>query len=178
MKPAWARSGRNGPVRKFRDLSFFACEGLIAIYDARDGEYVVAAPDDFTYRADGLAAKSRTARHESEMKLWQRLEQRQTEQFANDARAASKEAKAMGDPSDPLVQAWWRLHSRKTKVSLSAGTDKAGYPDLPIVDLGKFTGKTATIEGVATHVDNVPKIHQGPRRKARGPGLVLSSDLL
>lgn len=182
-KPAWARKARTGPIRKFRQQEFFACEGLIVIYDNRPTTPVeevcaVSTPDDFVYRAEALAAQSKKAGNRASLKPWERQIQDELDAYARDAKEAAKEAKYMGDPSSPAVQAFWARHRRNSTVSLSAGSNREAYPDLPEVDLGTFTGRTADIDGVAARVDNVPTIHREPRRKPRGKGLILSSDVL
>jgi hypothetical protein len=123
---------------------FFACEGLVAVFDERDDEeeYVVITPGDFKERAVGLGEMgSKMAKDE---RKWMRTEGQAMRQAANDMLETAKEAIHMGDPSDPAVQAYWARHrtNRTIKVSLSAGSDEAGYPELPKVDLGKFTGRT------------------------------------
>lgn len=176
MKPAWALTARTGPVRKYKDLSFFACEGLIAVHDDRDGSYTAVTPDDFTKRVEMLEKKSKKAKADCELTPSQRQYRRSVVQFAADMTEAVKEAKYMGDPSDPQVMAFWQRQRKNSTVRLSAGSDAAGYPDLPEIPLGNITGRTAAVDGQLSTAD-VPTIHTPPRRKNRS-GLILAADVL
>lgn len=180
-KPVWTHGGRTGPARKFQGLVVFACEGLICILDERDGkegEATIVTPADMQFR---IAAVMRQYRSQTraELKKWQRAELDAKISGANDLEACIKEARNMGDPSDPAVQAWWSRHRRSSTVrfGVSAGSDKEGYPDLPILPLGKYTGRTAAIDHEAVvppnvHSSQFPKIHRRPMKKNRG-GIIL-----
>lgn len=181
QKPAWVGSGRTGPVRHFVNLVVFACEGLICIIDERpgesEGEYVVVLPDELDNRVKQLA---KPYRNQTRMDLpsWKRREHDAQQRGFQDCKECIKEAKAMGDPSDVQVQAFWARHRRSStvRISFSPGCDPAGYPSLPPLPLGKFTGKTASIDGELKFPSNTDsdfaKLHQPPRRKNR-PGLIL-----
>jgi hypothetical protein len=123
--------GRRGPSRYFKQLRFFACEGLMVIIDEREtrtnekgevieeGDVRVLLPLEFkmrcrqflrTYRDKTYAEHTPTRR--SEIKLWHK-------QLAEGLEAV-KEAQEMGDPSDPRVQEYWAKHHGKPYVSLSS----------------------------------------------------------
>ena len=176
MKPGWAVVGRCGTQYRHKDLVFFACEGLIAVCDERkhikdDERYTVIFPDELTERMQALADFSEPFKSAPE--AWQREEYRVCQAAAQAAKDCVKEAKYMGDPSDPAVQAFWRLHrpGHKSRVSLSAGTNASGYPELPKLSRGQTTGRTA--EGVPlTSVTGEMLVHKPARRKNRS-GLIL-----
>lgn len=178
-KPAWSIGARQGPLRRHKQLVFFACEGLVVLRDERehrqDADYETLTPTDFERRANGLgvfASKCKAADPP-----WLREEGRLCEKAANEMLETVTEARNMGDPSDPAVQSFWARHrGRKSTVSLRAGTDAAGYPDLPGVDRGPRTGRTAepgqqmdTTVAEANHV----RIHKPPKKKPRS-GLILN----
>lgn len=175
-KPAWSNSGRTGPARRYQKLLVFACEGLVAVCDERpqyEGEFTVVTPSDMEERINAEARRYRN-KTRSELSKWQRQEYDEIISGCQNVKECVKEARAMGDPSDPAVQAWWARHRRSStiRISLSPGNDAKGYPDLPIVPLGKRTGRTANIEGEAVvppnvHSKDFPKIHRPARKKSR-----------
>lgn len=170
--PRWAAQARTGQIRRYKQLTFFACEGLIALYDERhpQEDYNVILPADFERRATELARFGKECLATDSAKSLREVG-RECVAGANDMVAAVKEARFMGDPSDPAVQAFWALHKpgSKSTISLRAGCDAAGYPDLPEVSRGKLTGKTAAVDGQAALVDNAThlRLHRPPRRKQR-----------
>ena len=185
-KPAWANSARTGPVRPFKELVVFACEGLLAVVDERpgksEGEYTVVTPSDMEERVRAL---NRTYRGITRSQLDTRGREQYDKQTSGSQNLMEciKEARAMGDPSDPAVQAWWSRHRRSStvKINFSPGCDPAGYPTLPKVDLGKRTGRTAAIDGEAAVPSNTAKrdkfhIHQQPKRKPRSSKDVIILD--
>ena len=183
-KPAWAIGGRTGPVRSFQGLSVFACEGLICVIDERpgkkEGEATIVMPNDMQKRVNAVMRKNtRMKQATCEMKPWQRQEQEKRVNGANAVVVCIREARDMGDPSDPAVQAWWSRHRRSSTIRLGvhAGSDKEGYPELPVVPLGKKTGKTAAIDHEAVvppnvHAGDFPVIHKRPVKKSRGGVIV------
>lgn len=156
-------------MRRHKQLVFFACEGMIALYDERHPEedYGIHYVADFEERArelNRLGADMAKAENPKSFREEGRI-------FVAGAQAmleAVQEARFMGDPSDPAVQSFWaKARTRKTRVSLHQGTDRAGYPDLPQVDRGKLTGKTANVDGKADLIDASThmRIHKPARRK-------------
>ena len=183
VKPAWSLGARQGPLRRHKEIVFFACEGLIAMLDERthDEEYVVVTPDDFQKRAQGLADLGKPMAKDSQK--WMRTDGRAMLAAANDMVTTVKEAEHMGDPSSPAVRAWWQKHRRNSTVSFSEGSDPAGYPTLPEMPVGKFTGRTAdagapadTAGGIIIGGGDSTKIRRKPKKKARG--LILTPDIL
>jgi len=180
-KPAWAVGARQGPIRRHKQVVWFACEGLIAIYDERthDEDYLVVTPTDFAARAKGLGEMGQKMAKGDQK--WMRTEGQAMRAAANEMLESVKEARAMGDPSDPAVQAYWARHRSNStvRISLSAGSDPEGYPDLPEVPLGKFTGRTAepgeSLAGAVQLADD-NRIRKKPKKKKQG--LILSSDVL
>ena len=176
MKPGWAVVGRCGTQFRHKKLVFFACEGLIAVCDERDHiktdeRYSVIFPNELTERMQALADFATPFK--SSPVAWEREEYRMCMAASQAAKDCVKEAKYMGDPSDPAVRAFWQKHQpgKKSRVSLSAGTNAAGYPELPKLSRGANTGRTAT--GVPlTAVTGEMLIHKPARRKNRA-GIIL-----
>lgn len=177
MRPAWTTGARTGPIRKFEDLKLFACEGLICIIDERphkqDEQYSVVTPSDLEER---IRALSKTYRNKTPAMM------DKSERVLHNSRLAGiqncdeciKEARYMGDPSDPAVQAFWARHRRQStvKISFSPGCDPAGYPELPSLPKGKNTGKTVLPDATVAAGQAIPTIHVPPRKKNRN-GLIL-----
>lgn len=173
-KPAWSNGGRTGEVRRFQNLVIFACEGLIAVCDERpqyEGEFTVVTPADMQRRIKACDQPYRNQTR-SELLPWQRQEYDQIKQGCAAVAECIKEAKDMGDPSDPAVQSWWRRHRRQSTVSLSAGTDIKGYPKLPDIDLGRDTGRRAEVDGQARLVNGRHAKHHPPQPKLSGGKLI------
>jgi hypothetical protein len=159
-KPAWAMSARTGPVRTFIKMKIFACEGMVCIVDERQGkddDFTVVAPSELMLRLKELNRPYRN-RNKAEMTPWQRQEHNELQNASNNCEECVKEARYMGDPTDPLVQAFWAKQRRNVTMSFAPKTDSAGYPKLPPLPLGQFTGRT-------TNVDSLPIIHPPPRKK-------------
>jgi len=127
---------RKGPSRYFKQQRFFACEGLVVIVDERpsridqanvtveEGDCVVLTPKDFKAR---LKAITRTYRNKnySEMLKWQGSERKAYHLQAREGYETIREAQDMGDPSDPVVQAYWAKHRGKSYVTFSSSPDLA-----------------------------------------------------
>lgn len=133
-KPTWSNKGRTGPVYAYRQLEWFACEGMIVMMDSRpeirevDRTTVITA-DEFATRAyyfAGMAAARPQIKHQ-----WQRQKLREILSAVNDITSAVADAKRMGDPDDPAVQLWWQTHYRKGSPRKRPGTetDAEGYQE-------------------------------------------------
>ena len=161
-KPAWSASARTGPVRRFRSLVCFACEGLVVIIDERDGategDFTAVTPSDMEER---LCALSRMYRNKTRSMLETAVRDTHDADRRGIANIAEcvKEAREMGDPSDPRVQAYWARHRKKSGivVPFSAGNDAAGYPQLPVAPAGIPTTRLPTAGAVL--------LHKSPRRR-------------
>lgn len=176
MKPVWATAGRTGPVRDYVDLKVFACEGLVVIIDERpgktEGEYSVVTPTELEHRIKEI---NQPYRNQGRMDLpaWKRQEYDKQKAGSQNCLECVKEARYMGDPSDPKVQLFWATQRRRSKVriSFSAGSDPAGYPQLPDVSLGKMTGRMAAIDHellTQQIIISENYIHVPPKPKRRG----------
>jgi hypothetical protein len=171
-RPTWSAHARTGQTRRHKKLVFFACEGLIMLYDERKPEedYNVILPADFERRATELARFGRECAAADSSRAM-REEGRECIAGADDMIACVREARFMGDPSDPAVQAFWARHrpGHKSTVSLRAGSDAAGYPEFPEIERGKNTGRTVAVDGQAALVDEsiALRLHRPPRRKKR-----------
>ena len=184
-KPAWAAGARTGPVRSFMQLKLFACEGLICIIDERpekgEGSFTVVTPSDLEERVHAVNKKYRN-QTPAQMNKNQRELHYQRVNGGNNCIECVKEARHMGDPTDPAVQNFWMKHRRNSTFTFnfSPGADPAGYPTLPPVDPGKFTGRTAEVDGQIVKSQNLPnrsemRIHKPPKRKSRN-GLIILED--
>ena len=106
-KPAWSAGARQGPLRRHKQLVFFACEGLIALFDERekaqatDDVYTIMTPASFAERATALASFAKKVRASDAP--WQRQEGREMGRAALDMEETIKEACDLGDPVDPAV---------------------------------------------------------------------------
>jgi len=122
QKPVWSVGSRTGKVRKFLDLSIFACEGLICIIDERPGEKhgecKIITPAELMERITSLNIPYRG---ETRVDLPKRMRRKHDLQVQGSQNCVEciKEARAMGDPSDPKVQEYWRRHRSNNTVSMS-----------------------------------------------------------
>jgi hypothetical protein len=173
--PNWAQGARQGELRRYMKLAFFACEGYVVLYDERHPEedYNVLTCEEASHHAEALRDMGKDM-VKAENKPSTRELGRQYLAGASDMYESVAEAKGMGDPTDPAVAAWWSRHrpGRKSRVSLHAGIDRAGYPALPEVHPGKFTGRTAE-PGQAAAEFVGPRIRQPARRKQSNKKLIL-----
>lgn len=188
-KPAWAAGARQGPLRRHKQLVFFACEGLIALHDERDasqaaGEaYTVITPDDFEYRAEGVGAFGKKA--SASDKPWQQQEARLMLRAAQDMKDCVKEAREMGDPNDPQVQAFWARHRRNDRIAFNF---EFGAPQRSLDQMNRDapnTGRTAVPTLDAAGLDKMAKaagltaagdqykIRRKPVKKPRAGQLIL-----
>lgn len=165
-KPAWSTGARTGPVRNFMDLKIFACEGLICIIDEREGkqdDFTAIPPGELEQRAKAVTRLYR-GQTPAQMTKWQRQEHHKRVSGASNCAECAKEARDMGDPTDPQVQAFWAKQRRNVSISFAPKTDAAGYPRLPDLPKGNFTGRTTD--------PGVPVIHPPPKKRQRS-GLIL-----
>lgn len=164
-KPAWSADARSGPVRKFHNLHVFACEGLVCIIDNRqdkEGEFKALAPSEAHKRLRGLV---RTYRNQTpaQMPAQQRKEYKTTVQGCANVDECIKEARAMGDPTDPRVQAFWRRHSRNSSVSMALAAARARPQILPPIK-GVSPQRMAQIAKSPVHKISADT-YQPPKRK-------------
>lgn len=179
--PAIMGGRRCGPVRRYQNLVFWACEGLVVCQDERPGpngkgDYRVLLPDVLENRVKQMADKE--ARRRETYPLWQRIEMQKNLANLQAINECVKEARAMGDPSDPRVQAFWSRHrpGAKSTVSLSSHD----YNELPEITPGPYTGRTAPA-GIplarkpqrSTGVYDAMVVHRQPRRKTAQPVIIL-----
>lgn len=145
--PVWQHGGRCGPHRRYRDTHFFACEGLIAVHDEREKSqmtgdiYNVVTPDEFEDRANQLYRMARKATYAD--KPWIVQEAHEMKKGCREMKEAVKEAREMGDPNDPEVQAFWAKHRRNNRISLNY---EHGAPDKSLDEMNRAapqTGRTA-----------------------------------
>lgn len=130
--PIWAGiGGKTGPSRRYKDLILFACEGMVCVVDQRKGDkfgdFVCVHPAEMYKRAHAIVKTYRN-QNKAELTQWQRQEHEQNIAGANAILECVKEAKDMGDPTDPRVQAYWKQHGRNRSVSVS--TAYAGSVDI------------------------------------------------
>ena len=176
-KTAWAPGARTGPSRAYGDLRIFACEGLVCIVDERpgadEGEFTAITPAEAQERIVALNEKYRgKGRMDIPESHRQRYDTRT--QGSQNCMECIKEARDMGDPSDPAVRAFWAKHRRTSsvRVTFSPGSDPAGYPVLPPLPLGVVTGRTAPAVGPVAPA--FTPLHKSPQPKNRA-GIILSS---
>lgn len=104
-----SRAFKTGPIRKYGDLEFYAIDGLVALHDLADGFHTLMTPATFAERATAVKNMiTANAANTSEMDF--------NFKATKGVEAMEKcvlEAKAMGDPTDPRVIAWYRKHNTR-----------------------------------------------------------------
>lgn len=180
VKPAWAVNARTGPCRNFLKLKIFACEGQIVMYDERPDQektYTVLTPATMEERVKAL---SRPYRGQGRMDIpaWKRQEYDEEQRGYQNCVEVIKEARAMGDPSDPAVQAFWARHRRSSTVKMNFGpldssADAAKLP--PLTSSGILRGRGADLP--IADVSSVPTIYTPPaRRRVPNSSILLPTD--
>jgi hypothetical protein len=152
MHPAWSSNSRTGPIRRHKQQVWFACEGLIALYDERKPkeDYVVLTPGEFRERAEALNNFAEKM-PKSGATAWQRQESKEMVRAAQDMEESIKEARNMGDPSDPRVRDYWARHRRNNTVSMSSGVNwEHGKPKKTVEQMAKEAKGTKTTEAPLT----------------------------
>ena len=94
LRPSWAAQGRTGPVRKFLELSVFACEGAVVLIDEREGaegDCSIVSVADMRERIEALAGCPRTIYDDHHG-------------FSNDGPEASRRAFVDADPFADAVE--------------------------------------------------------------------------
>ena len=161
-KPAWAHDARTGPVREYLDQAIFACEGMLVVIDHRptakqEGECVVLDCATAEERAKELQKDYRGQTRAQQPRGLQNLWTRRVQGCQNIMECV-KEAKAMGDPTDPKVQEFWRRH----KTFRIAGYAKAGTRQSREDIIQRVADKSVTStlknsDGSTTKVAAIPK---------------------
>jgi len=183
--PTWASNSRTGPIRKHKKLSWFACEGLIAMYDERGTgaeDYTVLTPEEFHARAVALNEFA-SKMPKSGATSWQRQESRIMIQACQDMEESIKEAKHMGDPSDPTVRDFWRRHRRSSTITMSKKTNdfELGKPRKSVEQIAsegrgrKTTDKPMSDAAVKTMISDAQyeNVRRLPVKKSRPGKLIL-----
>ena len=173
-----------GKSVQYGGLTFFVQQGLIVCEDNRDvpggrGSRTTMTPSQLVERIGHLGHMLQRLRGCEQSNIERDENPRLLRRF-NDLEELAQIAHDMGDPSDPEYQAFRRKHrpGHKAKVSLRAGSDAAGYPALPAMQLGRFTGRTAEPDrvlasgGAGANLSGGIVLHQPPRRRSAA-GLVL-----
>jgi hypothetical protein len=129
---------------------------------------LVLTPTDFELRRDALEAMIRGLKHADSAS--QRIMYRTAAQTVVDMDECIKQAKFMGDPSDPRVAEWYSRHrpGAKSTVSYKPQTNPEGYPRLPALPRGHFTGRTASSDAeIASAIkDGGVFVHRPAHRRA------------
>jgi hypothetical protein len=140
--------------------------------------FEILLPDEFLLRCNELARLA-TKMRKSDV-AWQRQEGREMLNDCQGMQATVQEAKDMGDPSDPAVQAYWAKHRTRSTVAFSF---ESGKPKKSLDQMNRDapdTGRTGHEGGEpmsARELDSMAqqakKIYRKPVKKKRRPGLVL-----
>jgi hypothetical protein len=103
---------KEGKHRRFDDLEFWAEDGLIFMEDHNDGSFNVITCYDFALRAKCINEEAVRAKYPSDAK--------RLRDIVMDMYEAWKEAKAQGDPDDPVVAK--QKYKERRKAVLITGT--------------------------------------------------------
>jgi hypothetical protein len=172
--PYFPKNCRTGPHRRFQNLVFWACEGLVCCQDERPGkhgrgDYRVFRPHVLEGHLKALVRQQARNRGDG-YHTWQKIECRENLSQLQGVQECIREARAMGDPGSPDVQAFWARHRPGSKSTISMSSTRSIYDeaDLPsLLDLGQDTGRSAepTCTAAATPTGRV--LHQPPRLKPK-----------
>lgn len=129
MSTPGSKQGRK--YYKFDDLRYWAENGMICLHDERDESRSHIDPLTWLERAEAVGMEAESCIYPSERDKFTNT--------ANEMEACSAEAIAMGNPLDPMVQAYWVKHKSlrrpfaivgapqqsATKSIILPGSDKA-----------------------------------------------------
>ncbi len=107
---------RNGTVLTFRDLRYWAQDGMVAIMDEKNGELKYEAPMTMRYRAVALAKEADSMKDRGGHYVDER---RELLSAARDLMSVVRAAEEQGCPLDPRVLQQQVEERRKVYVSLS-----------------------------------------------------------
>lgn len=141
---------QQGKTYTFRDLKFYAMNGMICLHDEKDGDFRVLTCREWAYRTEAIGdeikrlavmqAENPSKRDLGEMR-------REYQQAVDDMILCYADAKTQGDHTDPEVEAWFRRHrpwARGRTKSPSRHADfEANRPSAKL-PRGRFTGRTAS----------------------------------
>jgi len=109
---------REGKKRVFDDLEYYPCCGFVRVHDTRDGSIHDINPVDFLERAVAIGKEiTREPNHREKYRL---------ATVANEVEEACKEAADMGNPLDPKVQAFYKLHKLCKRSYVTAPSNTPG----------------------------------------------------
>lgn len=161
-------------------LEIFACEGLICIADTRPGQdgnsFTIVTPSEMEERARVVASRYRNNTR-MDVPAWKRREYDEQQQGIQNIMECIKEARAMGDPSDPQVQAFWSRHRRNRTVSLtfSEATEPSHYPKLPKFGAGGVDHNNL-VSGAVTVIPHVGRQYPRPKLSRNAPQLLRGTE--
>lgn len=169
---SWAAGHRTGPIRRFRQLVWYACEGLIALHDEGDAQetFRVMTPSEFKERGKAIENFAKKVPRTGAT-AWQRQESQEMLKAAALMDESIKEATEMGDPSDPKVQAFWARHRRNSTISMSAGCSyEHGLPKKTLEQIAADSPGDRTMTVAASDQLQLRKL---PQKKPRKGSLIL-----
>lgn len=160
-KPAWSNDGRTGPVRDYIDQKVFACEGMVVVIDHRPGKTLgECAVLDCATAEERVKELQKDYRGQTRSQQPQRMRDLWTKRLngCSNILECVKEARMMGDPADPQVQAFWKRHN----TFRIAGYAKAGSRQSRADILSKVAD--ASVPTTLLHTDGT-KVTIPPRPK-------------
>lgn len=181
LKSDWSNA-RRGRYYRYLNLVFMAVEGLVLMIDERkpDEDIQVFTPAVFDKRRRAIRRFCQKTCYG--LSPGQNEHIRQLRKAALDMEECVREAREMGDPSSPQVQAYWKRHRENGRASM-AGFGFSAEANRPSETLprGPDTGRTADVGTTvyARQEINVvpdaeaPIIHTPARRKTSGSKLIL-----
>lgn len=140
---------QQGKTFTFRDLKFYAMNGMICLHDEEDGDFRVLTCKEFLHRAKSVGEDIRRlavmqAENPSRRDLGEL--RREYQQCVDDMIECIADAKTQGDHTDPEVEAWFRRHRPWARGRTKAPSRHADFQlNRPSAKLprGRFTGRTA-----------------------------------
>ena len=106
-----SRALRTGPVRRYKDLEFYAFDGMVVLQDRSDGFRTLLSPAVFAERAlavRNMITANAASAYERDFNAIATLGVENMEKCV-------VEAKAMGDPTDPQVRSWYSRHNTRNR---------------------------------------------------------------
>lgn len=118
------QGGRCGPKRKFKSLDIFAYDGMVVIVDKEGNIDWLTATDAYIRAVAVYNEWGYKGRNLAEERPARRQDWKETQAACENLVQCAKEAKEMGDPTDPVVQAFRSRHASKSRVGALASTSQ------------------------------------------------------
>lgn len=116
-----------GRSYRWKNLAFYAMNGVICLTDERDGSFQIKSLREWAHMVESHRVE-REKCQSSENSAYVNDRRRELQEFLEKAIGCYHEAKDQGDHNDPVVSAWFRRHRPWAGNSVSMSGVSVGLP--------------------------------------------------